>query len=35
MFRERSVGSAQLSPCGTRVAYTVTTVDRVADTSET
>jgi dipeptidyl aminopeptidase/acylaminoacyl peptidase len=35
MFRERSVGSAQLSPCGTRVVYTVTTVDRVADTSET
>lgn len=35
MFREKAVGSAQLSPCGKRVVYTVTTTDRVADSSET
>ena len=35
MFRERALGSAQLSPCGTRVAYTVTTTDRITDSSET
>ena len=35
MFRERRVGAPQLSPCGQRVAYLVTTTDRAADESET
>ena len=35
MFRTKSVGGARLSPCGKWLAYTVTTTDRVADSSET
>ena len=35
VFGLQSVGGAQLSPDGTRLAYTVSTTDRVADSGET